>query len=315
MLGALDRSYQKQKENEERYRSVVEQATEAIFLVDEESKRFIEANAASQIMLGYAEEELLGMTLNEIIEPDTTGAMPVQRTTEHLRNVVERRYKRKNGTALPVEVSDSVISYGGRRVLCIVARDITDRKRAEMALRDLAMRDGLTGLYNRREMGRILRELRERNEHSGDSMALILFDVDHFKSVNDTYGHQVGDDVLRWIGRLATELAAPTDSAARYGGEEFAIIMPDSTPEVAYRTAESLRTTLERLPFAFEGDDDKRVLVPITISLGVAGLPDDAQTEEALIEAADRALYRAKREGRNRTLCYEQTGPRLHAVS
>ena len=101
------------------------------------------------------------------------------------------------GSVVPVEVSDSHIIYGGRDVLCVVARDITDRKRAEIVLRDLAMRDGLTGLYNRREMQRTLKEITEGHQRFGESAALVLIDIDHFKSVNDTYGHQVGDELLK----------------------------------------------------------------------------------------------------------------------
>jgi diguanylate cyclase (GGDEF)-like protein/PAS domain S-box-containing protein len=316
MLAGLDKAYTEQIESEERYRSVLEQVTEAIFLVDEETGRFIEANAAAHAMLGYDDRELARLTIDEITAPEVNGFVNYRRTTTaKLRMVVERAYRRKNGTVLHVEVSDSVISHGGRRVLCVVARDITDRKRAEAVLRDLAMRDGLTGLYNRREMSRMLREEFERCQHSGEPLSLVMFDMDHFKTINDSYGHQVGDDVLRWAARLASELVREEDRVARYGGEEFAVIMPGASSELAYEVAERIRTAFEGTPFAFEGTDGDTVLIPVTVSLGLASVSLSEDSEEALLAAADRALYRAKHEGRNRTVAHTAPEHTLQAIS
>ena len=132
MLAALQSSHEKLLESEERYRAVIEQTAEAIFLVDSRTRRFLEANAASQVLLGYSLEELEEITLDDITVQNTdhtTGRLV--NTTGALRLVVERRYRRKDGIDVPVEVSDSHITYMGRDVLCVVARDITDRKRAE----------------------------------------------------------------------------------------------------------------------------------------------------------------------------------------
>src|SRR5262249_53184105 len=144
---------------------------------------------------------------------------------------------------------DSHITFMGRDVLCVVARDITDRKRAEGILREMAMRDGLTGLYNRREMQRFLEEAAERYRRFGEKAALVLIDLDDFKSVNDTHGHQVGDDALRLMGRLLAEQVRPEDMAARYGGEEFAVMVPALTIEAALEIAERLRLAICVQPF------------------------------------------------------------------
>lgn len=324
MLSALQQSQRELKEGEERYRAVVEQTTEAIFLIDTETRRFLQANAASQILLGYSYGELQELTLDDIlVQEGNAMASHLHRsagflhTTGTLRMSIERHYRRKDGVVIPVEVSDSRIMYCGRDVLCVVVRDITDRKRAEVSLRELAMRDGLTGLYNRREMQRILKESVESFERHSKIASLILLDVDYFKSVNDTYGHQVGDDVLRWISRLVAELVRPEDKVARYGGEELAVILPDMGIESAVQLAELLRRSLAVQPFEFtqtvEGVDNT-VLVPITISLGVAVLSQHTNTVEGLIDAADQALYEAKHYGRNCTKAYLTLSPLLKAI-
>jgi diguanylate cyclase (GGDEF)-like protein/PAS domain S-box-containing protein len=323
MLSALQRSHEVVSEGEERYRAVVEQTTEAIFLVDNETGRFLQANAASLSLLGYSFEELRQITLDDITAPGREHTTTrLQDTTGSLRLTTERRYRRKDGTEVPVEVSDSHITFGGRDVLCVVARDITDRKRAEIILRDLAMRDGLTGLYNRREMQRILKDVIERYERFGESAVLILMDIDHFKSVNDTYGHQVGDDVLRWISHVLQELTRPGDKIARYGGEEMAVILPRTSIDAAYEIAERLRRTIAAQPFEFTQSefasliaDERAVLVPITISLGVAALGDQIDSDQALIEAADQALYEAKRSGRDCTRAYHTLSSYLRPLS
>ncbi len=320
MLEALQRSHEELKEGEARYRAVVEQTSEAILLVDTETRRLLQTNAAAETLLGYGPNELQDLTLGDIV---ADGETPATHTTGRLRQASERRYIRKDGSLVHVEVSDSHITYGGRDVLCVVARDVTDRKRADTLLQELAMRDGLTGLYNRREMQRLLKRAAEQYERYKVGSALILLDVDYFKTVNDTYGHQIGDDVLRWISRLITELVRPEDKVARYGGEELAIILPDTDTQTAFEIAERIRQTLEAQPFEFmqrldlsqdsdlEGARERKVLIPLTVSLGVAGLPEDAHTEEGLLEAADQALYEAKRAGRNRTLVYNETQMRM----
>ncbi len=317
MLAALQSSHEEVKEGEERYRAVIEQTAEAIFLIDNETRHFVQANAASQILLGYSEEELKKITLEDIMYKgdQTTGHLIY--TTGTLRPATERYYLRKNGTVVPVEVSDSHIVYGGRDVLCVVARDITDRKRAEALLRELAMRDGLTGLYNRREMQRILEEAVERYYRFGESAALVMLDLDHFKSINDTYGHQVGDDVLRWIGRLLPGLVRLGDKVARYGGEELAIILPSSAVEAGVEIAEYVRHTISAQPFEFAqlvDDTEHPVMVPITISAGVAVLSEQINSVQLLIEAADQALYEAKRNGRDCTVAYSTVSSQLRPL-
>ena len=145
----------------------------------------------------------------------------------------------------------------------------------------MLLADSLTGLRNRRAFEERLEDETRRWRRNGSDVSLILLDVDHFKAFNDTFGHPKGDDVLRVVGRLLREELRPTDFAARYGGEEFAIILPNT---------EKLRLSIESATWEDRG---------ITASIGVATLSSEIRTSEALVDHADRALYRSKQAGRN----------------
>lgn len=310
MMCALQRAREEQRESEERYKAVVEQTNEAILLAEASTGRFIEANAAAQVLLGYDRRELLDLTISAIAQSSEldSGKLVASGTTGRLRLSTEKKYKRKNGHVVHVEVSEIGIMYGGKQVLCIVARDITERKRSEELLHELAMRDGLTGLYNRREMHRILREQVERHKRHNIQSSLILMDIDYFKSINDTYGHQVGDEVIRWISAVAQDLVRTGDKVARYGGEEIAIVLPETDSNTAFKVAERIRQAIAHKPFQhirYADEGSSELLIPITVSLGIATLPQDCNSEEGMIKAADTALYAAKHNGRNRTIRYE----------
>jgi diguanylate cyclase (GGDEF)-like protein len=170
------------------------------------------------------------------------------------------------------------------------------------ALRQLATRDQLTGLLNRREFERILGEEKERARRFGHSFALILADLDHFKRVNDQHGHPAGDEVLRQVARRMEANLRSVDRLTRIGGEEFAIVMPQADGTVAAEKARRLCEAIRGTPVPAGGD----LKLPLTMSLGVAVFPQDTPNGEDLIAAVDRALYAAKSGGRNRAvLCAE----------
>jgi len=170
------------------------------------------------------------------------------------------------------------------------------------ALRRLATRDELTGLLNRREFERILAEETERALRFGHSLGLVMVDLDHFKSVNDTYGHPAGDAVLREVaGRLAVAVHS-VDRIVRLGGEEFTLLLVQTDGDGALAVARKVCEAVAGKPVTV-GD---RVL-PITVSAGAAALPADAATSADLVAAADRALYAAKSRGRNRAIAARES--------
>jgi diguanylate cyclase (GGDEF)-like protein len=165
----------------------------------------------------------------------------------------------------------------------------------------MATTDGLTGLTNHRTFQERLSDLVARSARHGHKAAILLCDVDHFKKVNDTYGHPIGDEVLRRVARVLLEAVRKIDIPARYGGEEFAVVLEATDLDGAVRLAERIRTDVG----ALEIESDKGSLT-VTMSIGVATFPEDAKDEAMLIEHADHALYHAKQTGRNKVVSYTQ---------
>ena len=180
-----------------------------------------------------------------------------------------------------------------------IAGKIRDLKRyynqKRDSLSDIAFRDELTGLFNRRYFDQKLQEEIDRSARYGRSVSLILGDIDNFKTYNDEYGHQKGDEVLRAVADLLRGSCRSSDTPARYGGEELAIILPETDIDGAFRVAEKARSLIA----ARAGDVAGRI---VTISMGISAFGTDNNEPAELVAAADRALYRAKSEGRNRCI-------------
>lgn len=165
-------------------------------------------------------------------------------------------------------------------------------EKTRWAVTKIALKDSLTGLYDKGTFKSMLNSEMRRFERYGNDVSLILLDIDHFKAINDTYGHSVGDKVLARIGEALQKLFRETETAARVGGEEFAVILPQSDFEEAYIAAERIRKQIQQL---FEDD------YQMTVSIGVANCPRSASTAHDLIVQADNALYASKQAGRNCT--------------
>jgi diguanylate cyclase (GGDEF)-like protein len=171
-------------------------------------------------------------------------------------------------------------------------------------LEQLSISDGLTGLYNHRHLYELLDEEFERSKRTGEPVSVVMFDLDRFKDVNDTYGHQAGDRVLEKLADILRETAREIDRLGRYGGEEFLAILPDSDPDAGLTFADRVRETVEELEF----DIDANGPLDMTISAGVATHPHDEPGEpHRLVHYADQALYSAKNSGRNRVVRFEPT--------
>jgi len=190
----------------------------------------------------------------------------------------------------------------------LIARSMTqirrkhcnDRLRASVQQTiELAVTDGLTGLHNRRYFDTHLKLLMDRAAARGRPLSICMTDIDRFKQVNDTYGHDAGDEVLREFANRIRATVRGADLACRFGGEEFVVVMPDTSAEMAAGVAERLRMIIESLPFPVPQADG---VLRVTASMGIATLRPDADTAEALLKRADTALYQAKNEGRNRVV-------------
>jgi diguanylate cyclase (GGDEF)-like protein len=173
--------------------------------------------------------------------------------------------------------------------------------RLREALRSQSVKDPLTGLYNRRYLEETLeRELR-RAVRAEQSLGILMLDLDHFKRINDTYGHEAGDTVLRETADFLTKSVRVEDTVCRIGGEEFVIVLPTANAEAGRARAERIRSKLRELTILHQGQSLGR----ITVSIGVAELPVNGTSPKHLLEAADAALYRAKRDGRDRVVIAE----------
>jgi two-component system, cell cycle response regulator len=189
----------------------------------------------------------------------------------------------------------------------LVARTLTQirRKRYNDRLRDsvrqsmeMAVTDALTGLSNRRYLDTHLKILFERATARKRPLSVCLVDIDRFKLVNDTYGHEAGDDVLREFSARVRAMVRGADLACRYGGEEFIVVMPNTSMDIASKVAERLREMVEQKPFKLTSGQE----ITVTASIGIAETSAEGGTPEQLLREADRALYKAKKEGRNRVV-------------
>ena len=204
-----------------------------------------------------------------------------------------------NGTFLnDKRIGEAVLTEGDRlrvgyTVFKYAVRDIVEIEFDNKIYR-MATTDALTGLLSREYFLQQFSDIFHRSERYQRPFSFMMVDIDDFKSVNDSYGHPVGDKVLERIGRMVMEIIRHEDIAARYGGEEFAILLPETGPEDAQYPAERLRRSLEA--FQFKADNE---CFSTTVSIGIAGYPNCASTMDELVEKADSALYEAKKAGKN----------------
>lgn len=288
--------------SEGRYRLLFESSADPVYLhgldAHGEPTRFIAVNDAACELLGYTREELRGLTPRAIDAAPAPGQL--RRKMAELLKEGAVRYesvrRAREGELIPVEISSSLTDVGGELVVLTISRDVRERQREVRRLQELTLRDELTGLFNRRGLDVMLPEQAKRAKRSGRPVIVVYGDIDRFKKLNDTFGHAVGDHVLREVAQAIAGAVREGDVPARFGGEEFAVLLRNPGPEIAIEVGERVRRSVSEL-------DLRKLGVPgVSVSVGVAVADSPDQDLDVVIEDADRALYRAKRSGRDRVV-------------
>ncbi|MEE9614257.1 MAG: diguanylate cyclase [Thermodesulfobacteriota bacterium] len=280
-----------------RSRAMFMDAVDGIVTID--SGGVIESfNSAAEEIFGYEAGEVVGRNV-KLLMPEpfrnehdaylkdylTTGEKKIIGTGREVEGV------RKDGTVFPLDLAVSEVRLGDSQVFMGIVRDISERKRMEDKLQELATTDMLTGAYNRLKLEEIMVHEVERVKRYDHHLSVIMLDIDSFKEVNDTHGHDVGDAVLRALSDIVREHKRTTDYFVRWGGEEFMVVTPEVDLKGAEEAAERMRQMIEEYGFGKAGR--------VTVSFGVT-LFKEGDTVRSFLKRADDALYRAKDGGRNR---------------
>ncbi|MFA5628381.1 MAG: diguanylate cyclase [Thiohalomonadaceae bacterium] len=286
--------------SEERYRTVFKQAKLPSLLINPLDGRIITANNAAADYYGYTVDQLQQMKVTDINTlPAEFIAAEMALAYEENRNHFNFRHRLANGEIRDVEVYSGPLTIDGQNLLFATVLDVSERKRMEHDLIEMATIDALTGLPNRRYfLDRLKDQVNRMDRAVTPGASVMMLDLDHFKLVNDTYGHAAGDAVLRHVAKLMQENIRNIDIPGRLGGEEFAILLPGIQSSEAFKTAERLRQIIASTPTIL-GDGTS---ISLTISIGISDiLREDSQADTPL-SRADKALYHAKQTGRNRTV-------------
>ncbi|MCP4040840.1 MAG: diguanylate cyclase [Gammaproteobacteria bacterium] len=299
------------RKSEEAFRAIIETSKDWIWATNLDGI-LTYSNPAIQSILGYTEDEIIGKPYLDFVHTDDKGMMEQrfrepQKLQHGWSNFVIRRlhknddYRFLESNAVPI--LNNAKEFAGFRG---VDRDITERKQMEKELKHLASHDPLTGLYNRGELKLRLHDEIQRASRYSNPLSAFLVDADHFKLINDTYGHRTGDSVLKNFAKILELAIRNTDYVARYGGEEFVVILPETPLPKAAELAERLRAQIEESLFLTEEGKELK----LTASIGVAAFSEHIQNGQDLLNAADTAMYAAKKAGRNlvKTTDYLVTG-------
>ncbi len=266
-----------------------------MWICNESRGRFLTANEAATKEYGYSIAEFQGMSMSELELPPDQEAEEVDSVLGEPAEGVRVRHRHKDGRVVWVNLVEREIVYLGQEALLVIGRNITERLKLDRELSFRAQHDVLTGLPNRQLLEERLEQCLQSCRVEERRAAVLTIDVDHFKLINDTYGHLVGDECLKEVAARLKSKIRKVDTIARTGGEEFtAVVSGLNKASDAEKVAASLMRVFEapvELPFGALG---------VTVSVGVAVYPDDAIDATTLRRLSDEAMYRAKRAGRNR---------------
>jgi diguanylate cyclase (GGDEF)-like protein/PAS domain S-box-containing protein len=310
--------------SEEKFFKAFHSSPDAILISRLSDGKLVEINEGFSHLTGYSREETLKsstINLNIWVSPqDRNEYIAALRGSQRVRNH-EYKFRKKSGEILSGLYSGEIIYLGNEPHILTIVRDITEHKQAQeeiyqanrklqlqlraieelqAELREQAIRDPLTELYNRRYLNETLTRELAHAKRENYPISFVMIDIDHFKDVNDKFGHSVGDAILQKLSNLLMSQTRYGDIVCRYGGEEFLAILLNTTAEVAFQIAERWRLSFIGSTLLLDHDQPKA-----TISSGISVFPSHGKTEKELLSMADQAMYQAKAKGRNRVVIWQ----------
>jgi len=285
--------------SEKQLRAILDTSPDGVVVLDNTGQIQV-FNPSAEAMFGYSAAEVLGQHVSMLMDgqdaPHHYFVQPPSISPHYMAKGREVRGRRQNGALFPIEIKVSGVDVEGRRLHVGILRDITEQQLAQQKLIQLATRDGLTKVFNRRVLMEFLEEqLLLAIEHQ-QPLSILMIDADHFKSINDRFGHHVGDQVLIRLAELSHGCVGADGKFGRIGGEEFLAVLPNTDSEQAQVLARKLLHTIAETRVDVGGTEP----LQFTVSMGVASSSKAICTPEDLLKRADMALYRAKEQGRNR---------------
>ena len=276
---------------------LIENMSDGVIVVDAQN-RLVDINPAAEQLLELSNKSRIGEPVEKVLSTwsDILIAFYDVRETQTVVPIGEPPRSYFDLKISPLY--DDHLRFLGRLV---VWRDITLLKKAQAALQEQAIRDALTGLYNRRYLDDTLEREMARALREQQPMSFVMLDIDHFKDINDNFGHKEGDAVLQKLATLLLSHTRVDDIVCRYGGEEFLIVLPNVNAEIAFQVAERWRRSFVGLTMPLAP-----VEIKFTLSCGISEFPIDGNTKDELISTADKALYHAKQTGRNRVVIWQK---------
>lgn len=279
------------EESEQRFRQLADAAFEAIII--HAGDKILDCNEAATKLYQVSKKQLRENSFLHRIS--SSQEVPNhQWLYEASKEPMELSHLRKDGGTVPVEIRSRAIIHKGEPALVTAVRDITTHKAMEAKLKQIANSDPLTGVGNRRFFMDVGKKEYFRAVRYSQPLSLIMLDVDHFKNINDTYGHDIGDVALKALAKVCINTLRDSDVLARIGGEEFAIVLPGSDLAGGAALSERLRKNVEANIIETEAGP-----ISYTVSIGITDMQEDDENIDTMLARADKGLYRAKESGRN----------------
>lgn len=281
--------------SQEKFKTIFNSANDCLLIHDLEGN-ILEANDKACKRLGHSRDELLNAPLSGEDSPEYFKKISDMKNELYKKGglIFESLSTLKNGKKVPVEISSKIINYNGSKAVLSILRDISERKKIEELIRELAYKDALTDLPNRVLFNEHFNLIKASSERNNKKFAIMFIDLDNFKMVNDSLGHNIGDKLLKNVGRRLVSILRKEDIVARIGGDEFLLLIPEiKSIEDAKKVAEKLLSSFRKQFILLNH------IISTTLSIGISIFPDDGRNYDTLIKKADNVMYQVKKSGRN----------------